>query len=78
VGKDRKATVIQPMRTALLYPDSMAIAPGGELWIGMRQFVIRMTPRGTRFDETWLVRESCVRAITHDLSCVCAPVGSAT
>ena len=70
--KDRKATTIQPVRTAQLYPDSMAIDVDGTMWIGMRQFVVRLTPSGTRFTETWLVRESCVRATIRDLTCVCA------
>lgn len=73
VGHDRKATKIQPVRTSRLYPDSMAVDADGTLWIGMRQFVVRMTPNGERFTETWLVRESCVRATVRDLACVCAP-----
>ena len=71
--KDRKATTIQPIRSARLYPDSMAIEPDGTLWIGMRQFVVRLTPDGNRFAETWLVRAACVCATVKDLSCVCAP-----
>jgi hypothetical protein len=71
--KDRKASTIQAMRTARLYPDSMAFDPDGTLWIGMRQFVVRMTPAGKRFTQSWLVREACVRATAHDLTCVCAP-----
>jgi hypothetical protein len=71
VGKDRKPVIIQPVRMAGLYPDSMVIDVAGELWIGMRQFVVRMTPVGDRFEETWLVRDTCVRATAHDLECVC-------
>lgn len=71
VGKDRKAVTIQPVRTAQMYPDSMLIDAAGELWLGMRQFVVRMTPVGTRYKETWLVREACVRATVRDLTCVC-------
>jgi hypothetical protein len=71
VGKDRKAVAVQPVRTAPLYPDSMVIDAAGELWMGMRQFVVRMKPVGNRFEQTWLVRESCVRATAHDHECVC-------
>lgn len=71
VGKDRKAVSIQPVTTAQMYPDSMAIDAAGELWIGMRQFVLRMTPAGGKYKETWLVRASCVRATVNGLSCVC-------
>ncbi len=76
VGKDRKLVTLQPTRTATLYPDSMAIDAAGELWIGMRQFVVRMTPVGGRFKETWLVRDTCVRATVHNLDCVCAATGT--
>lgn len=72
MGKDRKAVVIQPVKTASMYPDSMAIDAAGELWIGMRQFVVRMTPAGAMYKTTWLVRDSCVRAAVRDLRCVCA------
>ncbi|MBI2378724.1 MAG: hypothetical protein HYV07_32315 [Deltaproteobacteria bacterium] len=71
VGKDRKAVTIQEVRTAQLYPDSMVIDAAGELWFGMRQFVVRMTPIGNRYKETWFVHESCVRATERDLECVC-------
>jgi hypothetical protein len=76
VGKDHKAVAIQPMTTSLLYPGSMAISDDGEVWIGMRQFVVRLQPRGARFDQTWLVRESCIRATTLGLECVCEPAAS--
>ena len=73
LGKDRKAVTIQPVQTAQMYPDSMAIDAAGELWIGMRQFVVRMAPNGDRFKQTWLVREACVHATVHGLECVCEP-----
>jgi hypothetical protein len=72
VGKDRKMVTIQPVRTASLYPDSMLIDAAGEIWIGMRQFVVRMTPVSDRYKETWLVRATCVRATVRDLDCVCS------
>lgn len=73
IGADRIAVTIQPTRTSRLYPDSMAIDAAGELWIGMRQFVLRLTPASHGYRETWLVRESCVHARVADLACICAP-----
>jgi hypothetical protein len=74
VGKDRRVAVIQPIDTASLYPDSMAFDDDGVLWIGMRQLVLRLTPNGPAFTQTWLVRESCARATVKDLSCICEPL----
>jgi hypothetical protein len=70
---DRKAKVIQPMRTSSLYPDSMASDDDGTLWIGMRQFVLRLVPNGDQFTPTWFVRATCLKARARDLTCVCAP-----
>jgi hypothetical protein len=71
VTPDRRVTVVQPVSTYGLYPDSMAIDPGGALWIGMRQLVLRLAPARDRFTETWLVRQDCRRAEQVDLDCFC-------
>lgn len=71
ITSDRRVRVVQPLRTEALYAGSMAIDTSGVLWIGMRQFVVRLTPDGDRFRETWLVRENCQRMQTVDLTCVC-------
>ena len=71
VTPDRRVTVVQPVETYGLYPDSMAIDPGGALWIGMRQLVLRLLPARDRFTETWLVREDCQRAEQVNLDCFC-------
>jgi hypothetical protein len=71
LGRDRQVTVIQPVRTAGLYPDSMAVDASGALWIGMRQLVLRLSPERDRFSETWLVRQDCRRAEQVDLDCIC-------
>jgi hypothetical protein len=71
IERDRRVTVVQPVKTPGLYPDSMAIDPGGALWIGMRQLVLRLSPERDRFVGTWLVREDCRHAEQIDLDCVC-------
>ncbi len=71
LGHDLRHTVVQPVKTSGLYPDSMAIDASGALWIGMRQLVLRLSPQRDRFAETWLVREDCRHAEQVDLECVC-------
>jgi hypothetical protein len=62
---------VQPVQAPGLDANSMVIDPGGALWIGMRQLVLRLSPERGRFTETWLVREGCRRAAQVDLECVC-------
>jgi hypothetical protein len=71
IGRDRRISIVQPVRTSGLHPDSMEIDPSGALWVGMRQFVLRLTPEGGRFSETWLVRKDCRHAEPLDFDCVC-------
>jgi len=71
IGRDRRVATVQPVRTSGLYPDSMAIDATGALWIGMRQFVLRLSPAGGRYTETWLAREDCRHAEQVNLDCVC-------
>jgi len=71
VTADRHVDVVQKIETDGLYANSMAIDGAGALWIGMRQFVLRLTPSGTRFTETWFVRESCQHMQIVDMDCVC-------
>jgi hypothetical protein len=73
IGRDRKATVIQPLRIHGLYPDSMTVDDLGRIWIGMRHFALRLSPAGTRYEETWLVPERCkhARLDPKNFDCIC-------
>lgn len=71
VTKARDVRVVQPVRTGGLYPDSMAIDATGALWVGMRQFVLRLTPHQDRYTETWFVPEACQQMEIADLECHC-------
>lgn len=69
----RTATVIQPVEIGGLYPDSMTIDDAGRLWVGMRLFVLRLSPGATTFETTWLVPEGCRKMHMDDknLDCIC-------
>jgi hypothetical protein len=53
-------SIMQPIDTTSLYPDSMAVDATGQLWIGMRHYVVRLTPAGARYTVAWLARGPCV------------------
>jgi hypothetical protein len=43
------------------------------MYIGMRHAVVRLSPRGAGYDETWLVPPRCrILAWRDESSCVCA------
>lgn len=71
ITPDRRVQIVQKVRTEHLYSDSMAIDPDGALWIGMRQFVLRLAPGRDTFTETWFTRASCQRMEAVDLNCIC-------
>jgi hypothetical protein len=58
-GRDRKATVVQPVPSGGLYRNSMVVDETGTLWLGMRDFVVRLAPQGGGYEQTWFVRERC-------------------
>lgn len=49
----------------------MVIDDNGQLWVGMRHFVLCMTPNGATFDLAWVVPSACVRVANSDYHCVC-------
>jgi hypothetical protein len=59
IKRDRTVEIVQPIDTTSLYPDSMAVDATGQLWIGMRHYVMRLTPAGTRYTVAWLARGPC-------------------
>ena len=60
IKRDRTVEIVQPIDTTYLYPDSMAVDATGQLWIGMRHYVVRLTPAGARYTVAWLARGPCV------------------
>jgi hypothetical protein len=54
-----------------LYPNSVAVTPDGVIYIGMRLFVVRLTPHAEEYLEQWMVPDSCTRFQIQGLDCVC-------
>ncbi|PTL78674.1 hypothetical protein [Vitiosangium sp. GDMCC 1.1324] len=71
IGRDRQVSVLQPLPTAILYPNSMTADSHGTLWVGMRHFVLRLTPSGKGFSREWFVPKDCARIKQQDFECVC-------
>jgi hypothetical protein len=71
LGRERQVSVLQPLPTAILYPNSMTVDPGGALWVGMRHFVLRLAPTRTGFSPEWLVPKGCTRVKLQGYECEC-------
>jgi hypothetical protein len=52
IDADRSVTIVQPLKADA---HSMVADRFGRLWIGSTGAVLRLTPHGARFDETWFV-----------------------
>jgi len=55
----------------LLYPTSVAVLRSGAIYIGMRHFVTRLTPKGSSYEEDWLAPSDCLRFVDLGYRCVC-------
>jgi hypothetical protein len=55
-----------------LYPTSMTLSSSGLIYVGMRQFVTRLTPTGNTYQEEWFVPADCTKFSIRDFDCVCA------
>jgi hypothetical protein len=55
------------------YPNSIVARPDGTIFIGMRMFVLRLTPNPTGYSEDWLLPNSCptFELDEKELDCVC-------
>jgi hypothetical protein len=54
-----------------LYPTSIAVLRSGAIYVGMRHFVTRLTPKGSSYEEDWLVPSDCLRFVHLDFRCAC-------
>jgi hypothetical protein len=55
------------------YPNSIVARSDGTIFIGMRMFVLRLTPNPTDYSEDWLLPNSCRKFEMKQLDCVCKP-----
>lgn len=54
-----------------IYPNSMTLSVAGVLHIGMRHFVLRLSPAGGGYKEEWFVPSECSKFELRDYDCVC-------
>lgn len=57
-----------------LYPRSVAVLPSGEVWVGMRHFVVRLKPAGGgSCDVQWFAPTDCANLVRHraEGECTC-------
>ena len=53
------------------YPNSVAVASDGSIFVGMRMFVLRLHKRDEGYKEEWLLPEKCKRFELARLDCIC-------
>jgi len=58
-----------------LHPDSIALSPSGNVYLGMRYVVARLEPRDGTVESTWLVPPTCAKLtqIPGTSDCRCEP-----
>jgi len=55
------------------FPNSIVALSDGTIFIGMRMFVLRLTPNPAGYSEDWLLPNSCRKFEMKQLDCVCKP-----
>jgi hypothetical protein len=71
-GELRELTHL-PLWTMQQYPNSMAIAPDGSLFVGMRMFVLRLRLDSGSYMPEMLLPEKCQKFELRDHDCACMP-----
>jgi hypothetical protein len=56
-----------------LYPASMIRLASGALYVGMRHFLVRLSPTDSGYWEEWFVPAECMRFRLADDDCICLP-----
>ncbi|HEX8435976.1 hypothetical protein [Archangium sp.] len=73
IGPGRQVKLLEPLPTWMLYPNSLVVDASGALWVGMRHFVLRLTPEGEKFTREWFLPKDCLQAGQGGHDCVCQP-----
>lgn len=61
---------IRNVEYGLIYPNSVAVLRSGAIYVGMRHFVTRLTPKGSSYEEDWLVPSDCLRFVDLGYRCL--------
>jgi hypothetical protein len=56
---------------APLFPSSIVKMPSGALYIGLRHFIVRLSPAEAGYAEDWFVPRNCLRFVATEADCVC-------
>ena len=62
-----------PKWTKFQYANSMAILSDGSVFVGMRMFVLRLSPSSDGYTQQWLLPVECRAFHVEPGDCVCAP-----
>jgi hypothetical protein len=62
-----------PRWTSQQYPNSMAVTIDGNIFIGMRMFVLKLHPNSGGYKEEWLLPNNCRTFVLQKFDCVCKP-----
>lgn len=68
VRRDGRIERVQAFDTVGLFPDSMAVDGAGQLWVGMRGYVARLTPAGEMYDVQWFAPLQCRDTVAASLT----------
>jgi hypothetical protein len=62
-----------PKWTRMQYPNSMAVATDGAIFIGMRMFVLKLHQEPGGYTAEWLLPNACRSFYVKQYDCVCKP-----
>ena len=68
----REVSVIADADFRGLYSDSVVKLSTGEIFVGMRHFIVRITRAGSQSEVTWLAPSNCTEFKAQDPACVCS------
>ena len=72
-GSNQLRVLFQNNDMSLLYPHSIAEDAAGNIFVGMRYFILRLRRNaGGEYTPQWYAHNRCVKTVIRDSRCVCA------
>jgi hypothetical protein len=76
VFPEGKTEVLMKAPSQFLYPGSIVETPDHQIYVGMRLFVVHLSPERNGYMQQWLVQRECRETRIDGYNCVCtAPKG---
>jgi hypothetical protein len=76
VSPEGKTEILMMAPFQFLYPGSIVETPDHQIYIGMRLFVVHLSPERNGYTQQWLVKSECRETRIDGYDCVCtAPKG---